>query len=89
MMHSQIQNHAIWQSRRGMLELDVLLIPFARNCFTKINDQEQTLYLELTQYEDTQLYAWLIHQIDPLDAKFKKLIQMILQQKINFETSFD
>ncbi len=79
-MDTKIKQHrAIWHSRRGMLELDVLLIPFARYQFHLISATLQDLYLKFIQHEDTQLYDWLINQEALQDIQFQEIIKLILQ----------
>ena len=50
----------LWQSRRGMLELDLLLMPFCQEQYPVLSEQEQITYQQLMGYEDTQLYSWLM-----------------------------
>lgn len=49
-----------WSSRRGMLELDLLLLPFAEQAFPQLAPEQQALYVELLAQEDQQLFAWLV-----------------------------
>ena len=51
-----------WHSRRGMLELDLLLVPFAQEVFSDLPYQEQLLYEQLLDEEDQDLFAWLMGQ---------------------------
>ena len=44
-----------WHSRRGMLELDLLLVPFAQEVFETLAPDQQQLYEELLQEEDQDL----------------------------------
>jgi succinate dehydrogenase flavin-adding protein (antitoxin of CptAB toxin-antitoxin module) len=41
-----------WHSRRGMLELDLLLVPFAENCLAGLDDASIGLYQDLLAQED-------------------------------------
>ena len=51
-----------WRSRRGMLELDVLLEPFTREALPTLDEKEQLTYIRLLECEDpgfVQLvYEW-------------------------------
>ena len=49
-----------WHSRRGMLELDLLLVPFAQEQFEYLNYEDQTLFNQLLQQEDQDLWLWLL-----------------------------
>ncbi len=77
-MNTIDRNRVVWHSRRGMLELDLLLEPFARECFDQLPREQQLLYQELLTCEDQDLYRWLLQQEDPPDARLKPVIQLIL-----------
>ncbi len=67
-----------WHSRRGMLELDLLLVPFAVEAFDKLPYQDQVLYSELLEEEDQDLFGWLMGRTQPEDTRFKPIIEQIL-----------
>ncbi len=67
-----------WHSRRGMLELDLLLVPFATEAFSGLSNQDQLLYSDLLEQEDQDLFAWLMQQSEPEELRFKHMIQLIL-----------
>jgi len=72
-----------WHSRRGMLELDLLLVPFAQEKFETLSSQDQQLYVELLAQEDQDLWVWLLKQAKPTDGKFMPIIDEILAHNIN------
>lgn len=49
-----------WRSRRGMLELDLLLVPFTREVYGSLGAPEQGRYRELLACEDQELFGWLL-----------------------------
>lgn len=49
-----------WHSRRGMWELDMMLMPFFDNCFEQLDDQGQRDYQRLLSSEDQDLFLWLM-----------------------------
>ncbi|MCY4177360.1 MAG: succinate dehydrogenase assembly factor 2 [Endozoicomonadaceae bacterium] len=55
----------LWHSRRGMLELDVLLVPFAHEAFPLLSEEEQQLYIQFIAHEDTDLFCWLLEHEQP------------------------
>ena len=74
-----IDKHKIfWHSRRGMLELDLLLVPFATKAFELLNFQDQVLYSELLEAEDQDLWCWLMGRGEPAEPRFKPMIEKIL-----------
>ncbi len=61
-----------------MLELDLLLVPFATEVFELLPYRDQLLYSDLLEQEDQDLFCWLMRRQDPTEARFKPMIEMIL-----------
>ena len=75
----EFNKHEIfWHSRRGMLELDLLLVPFAREVFESLSHPDQMLYSELLEEEDQDLFTWLMQRTPPEDPRFESIIRLIL-----------
>lgn len=72
------KDRIFWHSRRGMLELDLLLVPFAREVFESLSRQDQLLYSDLLKEEDQDLFAWLMQRSAPSEARFEPIIRQIL-----------
>ena len=70
-----------WHSRRGMLELDPLLVPFVKSQFEFLSRPDQLLYIEFLQQEDQDLFAWLIRREEPSDSRFQLIIDKILAHR--------
>ncbi|MEQ8693339.1 MAG: succinate dehydrogenase assembly factor 2 [Pseudomonadales bacterium] len=66
-----------WRSRRGMLELELKLVPFVRDCFAALSPELQSTYVQLLEEEDWQIYDWLQGQAVPEDGNTKELIHRI------------
>jgi antitoxin CptB len=71
------QRRVYWHSRRGMLELDLLLMPFASNVYATLDAGQQALYRRFLEYEDTELFAWLVHDAAAPDAAIASMIERI------------
>lgn len=65
-----------WRSRRGLRELDLLLIPFTSHRYGTLSVAERMLYRQLLNAEDMDLLAWL--QGTDCPAKFTHMIQQIM-----------
>ena len=50
---------ALWRSRRGMLELDLLLLRFAERSYRRLSAADQRAYLELLRLDDWVIWDWL------------------------------
>ena len=74
-----LHKKALWHSRRGMLELESLLIPFAESVFSDLNENEQHAYMGLLACEDPDIYAWLLTNVTPTCAELSHIVVKILQ----------
>lgn len=67
-----------WHSRRGMLEIDLALMPFAREVYPHLPEDEQAAYRRLLESEDTELFAWILERSKPEDAGLASIMEKIL-----------
>jgi len=51
---------ARWRSRRGLLELELLLAPFARDRLPSVSSPLMDAYERLLEYDDLDVHAWLL-----------------------------
>ncbi|MXW53808.1 MAG: succinate dehydrogenase assembly factor 2 [Gammaproteobacteria bacterium] len=87
-MHEKQQ--AAWRSRRGLLELDILLQPFVQNCYDSLTDAQKQSLHEMLNLDDVVLLTMLCRP--PSSGKFKEVVQAILthhQGKQSFSQSRD
>lgn len=70
-----------WHSRRGMLELDLLLVPFAENSLAQLSADELEMYRELLREEDQDLFLWLTRRADAPSPRLQYILEKILQAK--------
>ena len=69
-----------WACRRGMLELDVLFMPFVESGFDALSDSEQLTFERLLTCDDPDLFAWFMgHQPCP-DPVLAAMVQHILSR---------
>ncbi len=72
-------NRVIWHSRRGMLELDLVLEPFVKNHYLKLDEEGQALYRRLLLCEDQDLFNWFLKKAVASDVDLAAMVEMILQ----------
>ena len=70
----------VWHSRRGMLELDVLLGPFTADHFKSLSDEDQGHYLRLIDAEDADIWGWLQGTLAIEDQGIARVVAMINQK---------
>ncbi|MEM0953997.1 MAG: succinate dehydrogenase assembly factor 2 [Pseudomonadota bacterium] len=71
-------NRVIWASRRGMLELDLVLEPFVKQRYPDIPSDDQQCYQRLLECEDTELFGWFLGRLRPEDEELAKIVDDIL-----------
>ena len=71
------QKRLYWQSRRGMLELDLVLTPFAANAFTDLAAEDKARYESLLECEDQDLFVWLMGREEPANPDLKRIVELI------------
>ncbi len=69
-----------WHSRRGMLELDVLLLPFLEEVVRDLPEEDQQRYKRLLDCEDQDLFNWFMQKSRPEDKDNAYMVDMILNR---------
>ncbi len=67
----------VWHSRRGMLELDVLLGPFTEHHFKSLSEDDQGHYLRLIDAEDADIWGWLQGTLTIGDPGIARVVAMV------------
>ena len=73
-------NRLFWQSRRGMLELDVLLVPFVKEVYPLLDAENQSRYRKLLSCEDQDMFGWFMERAEPDDEDLRYIVRMILDR---------
>ena len=68
-----------WHSRRGMLELDLILLPFARDAVPALGSSDQHCFRDLLTHEDQDLYNWLIGRHQAPTPALAAMVEQIRQ----------
>jgi antitoxin CptB len=71
------KNRLLWASRRGMLELDLILQPFVENIYPTLSVDDQTLYEKLLEEQDQDLFAWFLKRQDPETPELLRIVSII------------
>ena len=70
-------NRAKWASRRGLLELDLLLSPFVAEAFRELNATLRQDYRELLFQDDQDLMEWIMGRTAITEDRFVPVIEEI------------
>ena len=85
---TDLKKKILWQCRRGLWELDQILLPFVENDFEHLNKEDQLLFQKLLQYEDIELFDIFVNKIDPIDNEFKDLTVLIIDKHMKNQNGF-
>ena len=72
-------NRLYWHSRRGMLEIDVMLMPFTQNHYLSLSENDQEAYRRLLDCEDQDIWEWLRGFKLPDDDDLSRIVLQIRQ----------
>ena len=73
----------LWRARRGMWELDQLLVPYCEEVIPGLSTDSQDSFARLLQEEDTDLLKWFSLESSPEDNELRSAILAILNWKRN------
>jgi len=73
-------NRIYWHSRRGMLELDLILMPFVEKHYPHLSKQDQSCYVQLLACEDQDIFGWFLQHKKPEDPTINYIVQLVLEK---------
>ncbi|ANY87977.1 succinate dehydrogenase assembly factor 2 [Pseudomonas juntendi] len=73
-------NRLFWHSRRGMLELDVLLVPFTQEVYPTLSEADRELYRRLLTCEDQDMFGWFMERTESDDPELQRMVRIILDR---------
>jgi len=68
-----------WQCRRGMLELDQLLLGFFDSSYQQLSSEDKQTFERLLESGDQELFLWLMGRSKPEDVELEKMILAITE----------
>lgn len=69
-----------WACRRGMLELDILFIPFVDDAYDELSAKDQRIFERLLTEQDPDLFAWFMGHKTCEDSELNTMVQFILNR---------
>ena len=73
-------NRLKWACRRGMLELDVLFLPFVEAAFDELDDGQKLAFERLLSCDDPDLFAWFMGHQQCHDPELASMVDMVLRR---------
>ena len=77
MASSKEQNRMRWASRRGLLELDLLLGPFVEEVFPVLDSNAQEAYRRLMGCDDQDILNWIMDRAPLSDSSLASIVVSI------------
>ncbi|MCP5079080.1 MAG: succinate dehydrogenase assembly factor 2, partial [Psychromonas sp.] len=74
------KSRLLWACRRGMLELDVLFMPFVKEAFDDLSNTDQFTFQRLLTCEDPELFAWFMGHKECPDIELRKIVDVIINR---------
>ncbi|MCW8107378.1 succinate dehydrogenase assembly factor 2 [Alteromonas ponticola] len=69
-----------WACRRGMLELDVLLLPFMDEAFDDLTYDQKLVFERLLTSDDPDLFAWFMGHQKCDDPELAEMVAIIVNR---------
>ena len=80
---NELEKKILWQCRRGLWELDAILVPFVEEKFDSLSETEIENFRELLSFEDIDMFDILVNK----KAHHKEVLKPIISKIINFHNS--
>jgi antitoxin CptB len=71
------KNRLLWACRRGMLELDLILLPFVENVYDNLEENDKLRFQVLLECEDQNLFMWFMKRDEPTDSDMQRIVKLI------------
>jgi antitoxin CptB len=75
-----IKKTMLWRCHRGMLELDLILIPFVERDFDTLSQEHIQDLCALLEEPDPDLFAWFMGTAKAPEPKLQALVEYISQR---------
>ena len=69
-----------WACRRGMLELDVLFMPFVEEAWDELNFEDKVTFERLLECDDPDLFAWAMGHDKSKDPALQSMMSYIVKR---------
>lgn len=80
MISSEKKAKLLWRCRRGMLELDIILLRFAKKNIDSMAEAQLTTFERLLNCTDPELFSWFMGHEKPTEKEFVELVESIKHQ---------
>jgi antitoxin CptB len=76
------RSRLVWRCRRGIREMDILLLNYLESHYDFASTEEQNIFEELLEETDLDILSWVMQRTSP-DKKYIELITFIRESATN------
>ena len=76
------RSRLIWRCRRGIREMDILLLDYLETHYDNASIEDQNTFEELLEEADLDILSWIMEKTSP-DKKYINLISFIRESAMN------
>lgn len=76
------RSRLIWRCRRGIREMDILLLDYLETHYDNASTEDQNTFEELLEETDLDILSWIMEKTTP-DEKYTNLISFIRESATN------
>lgn len=66
-----------WDCRRGMLELDKVIMPFYQQFFEQLSESQKEAFIRLLSCSDLELFSWFFNRKQSDDPQLQQMVDYI------------
>jgi antitoxin CptB len=66
-----------WRCRRGMRELDTILLAFVETGYASLDSAQKRCFAEILELPDPDLHAYLVGKAEPTDPAIAEILSRI------------
>jgi len=70
----------VWQCRRGIKEIEVIMIPFLEEFFVKEDESIRNAFIALLDEADLDIFEWFMHREKPESEQMELIVNVILER---------
>ncbi len=74
-------NQLKWRCRRGIKEVELLLIPYFDTFFITSSEKNKWLFVDLLEEDDVVLFEWFTQRSTPNIPEIAQLVDTIIHRK--------
>ena len=74
----ELEKKILWQCRRGLWELDAILIPFVEKNLSQLTDEEINKFQQFSSYEDIEIFDILVNKKQFKESNLISIVSKII-----------